>query len=121
MARNFENYYRFPSIFSAILVPIGMALTTVVAFAPELLRVEILGPLGIFLSNLEKSNSTLMTITAVSAWSMHVFEAIYAYHLCKSLKIKKNLRIIWSFQTFIYGIFSLIYLLKKTKENKKSN
>ncbi|KAM9804255.1 transmembrane protein 254-like [Neosynchiropus ocellatus] len=81
---------------------------TSLAFAPELLPLSYLGPLGSFLGNLVDNNSVGLVHLWWFLFGLHVAEAALALRVCTDKGIRGGaVRSLWFLQTVFFGYFSL--------------
>ncbi|XP_072484127.1 transmembrane protein 254 isoform X1 [Notamacropus eugenii] len=109
--------------------PVGMVITAVVlgyftwvAFWPQSIPYQKLGPLGLFSQYLVDNHLVLIRNGYWLAWLIHVGEAVYAMILCNKKGITNGqARLLWFLQTFLFGVASLSVLLayKPDRHKKK--
>jgi len=115
-----KDFFVLPSIVFLILVPSGLILTGMSAFAPSSIP-GVLGPLGQFARTLGEDYSIIVKAVCVVALALHVIEAIIAFRIARNLKIQFSTSVKWFLLTFVMGIFSLRNLLKqKNRASRKA-
>ncbi|XP_057975569.1 uncharacterized protein LOC131162954 [Malania oleifera] len=98
-----------PTIYTWLFCVIGMAALFSAAYLPHVGPVRLVRGVGLFFF---RSMWALKMIYVLSL-ALHIGEAIYAWHLAKRVDPANSRG--WFFQTFVLGIFSLRYLLKRAQ------
>merc|ERR1711894_184201 len=106
-----DDYFRYPGIVWIALVPAGLSLLTVATLKPEWIPYDTLGPVGTLTLYLVKNFPSVLTGTCITAWLLHVGEAVYANQLCEEKQLSDGAKLKWTIQTFLYGMFSLKHLV----------
>ncbi|XP_041017759.1 short-chain dehydrogenase/reductase family 42E member 1 [Juglans microcarpa x Juglans regia] len=99
-----------PSIYTWLFCVIGMSTLFCAAFLPDI------GPVPLFRAislTFFRSMRTVRLVFLLSA-AAHVGEAIYAWYLAKRVDPANSRG--WFWQTFVLGIFSLRFLLKRARK-----
>jgi len=99
-----------PTIYAWLFCVIGMSTLFCAAFIPDIGPVPLFRAMSLFLFR----SMRIVRMVFVLAASLHIAEAIYAWHLAKRVD-PTNTRG-WFWQTFALGIFSLRFLLKRARE-----
>lgn len=98
-----------PTIYTWVLVVIGMISTIAAAYFPEIGPVRPLKALSVFLFR----SLWMVRLVCVLALAAHVGEAVYAYRLARKVDPANSRG--WFWQTFVLGMFSLRFLLKRAR------
>lgn len=98
-----------PTIFTWFLVLFGMSALFSAAFLPPVGPAKWVYALALFVFR-----SLWMTrLVFVAAVAAHVCEGIYAWYLARRVDPRNSTR--WFWQTFVLGVFSLRFLLKRAR------
>ncbi|XP_027863799.1 transmembrane protein 254 [Xiphophorus couchianus] len=119
MASN--GYFRRTTRFWMVTITVSFGFFTLIAFAPDAIPYDCLGPFGSLCRHLVYYHADLMYKGWWAAVAVHVLEALYAYKLCCDKGINHPaIRRQWVFQTFLFGYASLGMLVKyNPKRHKK--
>lgn len=98
-----------PTIYTWVLVIIGMISIIAAAYFPEIGPVRPLRALSVFLFR----SMWMVRLVCVLALAAHVGEAVYAYRLARKVDPANSRG--WFWQTFVLGMFSLRFLLKRAR------
>ncbi|XP_020861849.1 transmembrane protein 254 isoform X1 [Phascolarctos cinereus] len=105
-------FFKRGSLFWFAVITVAFGYYTWVAFWPQSIPCQKLGPLGLFTQYLVDNHLVLIRNMYWFAWLIHVGEAIYALILCSKKGITDGwARLLWFLQTFLFGIASLSVLL----------
>ncbi|KAI3724729.1 hypothetical protein L2E82_36516 [Cichorium intybus] len=99
-----------PTIYEWFFCVFGMSTVIIAAFFPNITPVPLLQSICLFFLR------SMLVLRLLAAWAiaMHVCEAIYAWRLAKRVDPANAKG--WFWQTFVLGIFSLKFLLKRAKK-----
>lgn len=99
-----------PTIYAWFFCVFGMSTVIAAAFFPDITPVPLLRSICLFFLR------SMLVLRILAAWAiaMHVGEAVYAWRLAKRVD-PGNARG-WFWQTFVLGVFSLKFLLKRAKK-----
>ncbi|XP_043845434.1 transmembrane protein 254 isoform X2 [Dromiciops gliroides] len=113
-------YFRRGSPVGIVITAIGLGYFAWVAFWPQSVPYQKLGPLGSFSQYLVDNHLEFIRRGYWLAWLIHVGESIYAMILCKKGITDGWARVLWFLQTFFFGFASLSILLAyKPHHHKK--
>ncbi|KAM7385122.1 hypothetical protein PAMP_001219 [Pampus punctatissimus] len=116
------DYFKRTSLFWIVVVTLSMGYFTCIVFVPEKIPFELLGPFGTFCSYLVDNYANVMYKGWLSAWAVHLFEALIALKMCSNKGINNMAtRCMWFFQTFLFGFASLSLLLKYDPKRPKQH
>jgi len=115
-----EDYFRSPRVPWLILVPVIDIGLLVAAFKPNSLPFDYIGNYGSLLQYLITANQPLVRKICYLVIISHFFEALAAMKIARKNKMKPTTTLLWTVQTFIYGLFSLRILLRYNKNVKRS-
>ncbi|KAM8851602.1 transmembrane protein 254-like [Synchiropus picturatus] len=106
MAR--PDFFRAVGFSKCVAGILFVGVFTSLAFAPELLPLSCLGPLGSFFRHLVDNNSGGL----INFWwfllGLHVAEACLALRVCKEKGIRDGTAcFLWFLQTLVFGYFSM--------------
>lgn len=99
-----------PTIYTWFLVVVGMVSLFAAAYLPDIGPVPFLRALSLFLFR----SMWLVRVVFFLATAAHIGEGVYAWRLAKRVD-PANARG-WFWQTFVLGIFSLRFLLKRASD-----
>ncbi|XP_072484128.1 transmembrane protein 254 isoform X2 [Notamacropus eugenii] len=115
-------YFKRGNSFWFAVIILAFGYYTWVAFWPQSIPYQKLGPLGLFSQYLVDNHLVLIRNGYWLAWLIHVGEAVYAMILCNKKGITNGqARLLWFLQTFLFGVASLSVLLayKPDRHKKK--
>ncbi|KAM5237335.1 transmembrane protein 254 [Ctenodactylus gundi] len=113
-------YFQRGSLFWFAVITLAFGYYTWVVFWPQSIPYESLGPLGSFTQYLVRRHQSILRNGYWLAWLIHVGEALYAMVLCKSKGITNGqARLLWTLQTFLFGIASLSILMAYRPRRQK--
>jgi len=115
-----EDYFRSPSLPLLIIIPPLTIAFLVAGFKPRSLPYDYIGNYGPVLEYLTTSNQPLIRKLCYILIISHFFEAMAAAKLSRSNKMRRRTAVLWAAQTFLYGYFSLRYILKYNKNMARS-
>ncbi|XP_029377403.1 transmembrane protein 254 [Echeneis naucrates] len=116
------DYFKRTSLFWIVFVTFGVGYFTCVVFAPEKIPFELLGPFGTFSRYLVDNHAEVMYKGWWAALAIHVVEALVALKVCSNKGINSTTtRLMWVFQTFLFGFASLGPLLKYNPKRPKQH
>jgi hypothetical protein len=115
-----DDYFRSPRVPWLILTPVCNVGLLVAAFKPNSVPYDYIGNYGAVLQYLITTHHPTVRKICYLVIIIHFFEALAAVKIARSNKMKPTTTILWAMQTFVYGIFSLRYLLRYNKNAKRS-
>ncbi|KAK7901601.1 hypothetical protein WMY93_018370 [Mugilogobius chulae] len=116
------NYFRATSLTWIIAITLSVGYFTCIVFAPEVIPYQHMGPFGTFCRYLVDNHAGLMYKGWWAAFAIHVFEAVYSQKVCSEKGIQSSsARLLWFFQTFLFGFASLGLLLKFDPKRPKQH
>ena len=100
----------------AVLIMLGMAMLTYIALIDEstVFSYSILNDLKSLGYYLFRSKFGLQVVLSM-AHIVHLFETWKAISICNEIGVRRNLKLCWAVQTFMFGIGSLSMLLSRRK------
>lgn len=114
-----SHYFRTPGLLWIVVIPLGLALLIMSIFRPDLLPYNYLGPLGRLTQFLVKKHPDVLKGILGMAIILHFVEAVFAFRVARSKNIDSKQTWMWSFQTLLYGMPSLKYLLSYKPDKLK--
>jgi len=109
-----RNYFQSPHPMWWAIVPGGLYICFMSWYNPAYVQTMwYLGPVATLAHHLGTQYTTVMFLVNLFAWFAHAGEALYATQLCTQKGITDPKTVIkWLVQTFVFGFFSLKFLLK---------
>ncbi|CAF0842358.1 unnamed protein product [Brachionus calyciflorus] len=114
------DYFERPHPFwFAIIIP-SLVYLAVLAYMPDLIPFDSLGPLGALSRYLHENHKIIPIVILWMALATHLFEAIYVVKTAHSLQINAKCKSRWFFQTLMLGypstrLMNKFYYLNKRK------
>ncbi|KAM9848099.1 transmembrane protein 254 [Aulostomus maculatus] len=116
------DYFKRTSNFWIAAVTFGVSLYSCMVFTPEIIPCQYLGLFGSFLRYLVDNHSGIMYKGWWLALGIHVIESLVSLNVCSNKGINStSTRLLWFFQTFLFGFASLGLLLKYDPERPKQH
>ncbi|KAM3913623.1 transmembrane protein 254 [Leptodactylus fuscus] len=113
-------YFRRVGILWMTFVTVAMSFFTWTVFWPTTVPYEQLGPLGSFTQYMVKNHYSGLYYGFWVAWTLHVLEALYGVRLLRTKGITDpGIKMLWTIQTFLFGIGSLSLLLAYKPAKKR--
>ncbi|XP_036592805.1 transmembrane protein 254 [Trichosurus vulpecula] len=113
-------YFKRGSLPWFAVITVSLGYLTWVAYWPQSVPYQKLGPLGLFTEYLVDNYFVLIRNGCSLAWLIHLGEAIYAMILCNKKGITDGwARLLWCVQTFLFGVASLSILLAYKPDHHK--
>ncbi|XP_056147892.1 transmembrane protein 254 [Lampris incognitus] len=114
------DYFRRTSLFWIVAVTASMGYFTCTVFMPEKIPFESLRQFGTLCKYLVDNYADLLYKGWWATWAIHLLEACIALRVCSKKGIDSvTTRLLWFFQTFLFGLASLGLLLKYKPERPK--
>ncbi|XP_030837654.1 transmembrane protein 254-like [Strongylocentrotus purpuratus] len=116
-----SDHFVLPNVMIMVVVTLGLLLTVLCTFKPDVVPYDYLGPLGALAHYLAYKQTLVMQTICYTAIFMHVLESFYAYYLAGMKELSSSARLKWGIGTFFFGIFCMYQLLKynPTKGQKR--
>ncbi|XP_033004625.1 transmembrane protein 254 [Lacerta agilis] len=113
------DYFQRSKPFWMVAILAGMSYYGWAVLSPSTIPYDYLGPLGTFTKYLVENHKPVFNMGYLTAWLIHIGEALYALKLCKMKGITDpSIQFRWFVQTFFFGIASLSYLLAYNPQKK---
>ena len=97
------EFFRRPNIIWFLIIIPAMVYLSILAYVPEVIPFNKLGPLGDLSQYLNKNQKILVWIICWSAWALHFFEAVFVVRRAKDMNVNAACRNKWFFQTLLVG------------------
>ncbi|XP_041482889.1 transmembrane protein 254-like [Lytechinus variegatus] len=119
LSKNVDHFV-LPNIILMALVTVGLLLTVLCTFKPDVVPYAYMGPVGDLAHYLAYKQTLVMQTICYTAIFIHVVEAFYAYYLAGTKELSSSARLKWGIGTLCFGIFCMYELLKydPTKQQK---